>query len=814
MLSIKPIGSSGTEVAYYAGFGQEDYYLKGGEPPGRWWGTGCRSLGLKGQVEKDAFRHLLQGFSPDGGTSLVQNAGVSGRRAGFDLTWSLPKTVSIISSQGTRKQRLLIEAAAERSLSRVLGVVEEFCGVTRRGRRGTTVEKSGLLGAVFRHDTARAVSGEVPDPNIHFHTVLLNLSVREDGTTGSLDGRALFRPQMKLMLGAAFRAELAKELEALGLTPYRPETSGGRKASWFEVEGVPEELQKEFSKRRQEIKAWMKDRGLEGAKAAEQAAKATRRGKEHWTRNELLSAWQAVGREYGLKVDELFQGPPRRQGFDEFERQRLVQDVVESLTAGQSRFSELELVRRVAEAAPGTGLGIADIRNAVREALQDRELIVPLATVSGEAQYTTHEMLSVEKRLLDAVERSAHASIQPLPPADVLAVLTCHPTLRPEQAEAVRHVTLGQGGISCVNGLAGTGKTFMLKVAREIFEAAGHTVIGTALAAKAAQTLEEGSGISSVHLHSLFRELERGKRTLNQSTVVVLDEAGMVGTRMMERLVALTESAGAKLVLVGDHRQLQAIDAGAPFRVIAERVGVAELKEITRQRDEWARVAVRELARGEAGSALSRFQERGLLVVTDTRDEAMRKLVSDWSQMEATRDCLIFAGTRYETAVLNRLCQELRLLKGELGGESLDVNGCQVFVGDRVLLTRNNAALLVRNGSMGTVVGFVPEQNEVLVALDSGYQLRIDTELYPHVALSYAVTVHKGQGQTVESAFVLAGGAMTDRELAYVQGSRARGETRLYTDAASAGPELSELVRKMETSRAKDLAHEYLIEAV
>lgn len=813
MLSIKSIGSSSQEVGYYAGFGQEDYYVKGGEPPGVWWGKGAWKMELSGEVKKEAFRNVLEGISADGKKRLVQNAGAKERRAGFDLTWSLPKTASILWSQGNLEQRLAIERAAERALEKVLGVVEEYCGVTRRGKRGTTVENAGLVAAIFRHDTARAVAGEVPDPNVHFHTVLLNLCVRDDGSTGSLDARALFRPQMKMALGALFRAELAKELEQLGLSTYRPQTMSGRQATWFELEGIPKALQQEFSKRRQEITAWMEERGVSGAKAAEKAAQATRRGKENWTREELREHWREAGRQYGFDADSLFGRTPwksmGRQG-----REALIENAIQSITASQSRFSELELLRRVAEASPGTGLGIDEIRANVKVTLGDRSRVVPLAHIAGEAQYTTLEMLTVERNLLEAVDRARNVRSDAVNEPNSLAVLHRYETLRAEQANAVKHVTLGRDAITCVNGMAGTGKTFLLQVAREVWEASGCEIVGTALAAKAAQTLEEGSGIQSVHLHSLIREIEQGKRRFSPATVLVLDEAGMVGTRMMDKVVALTELAGAKLVLVGDHRQLQAIDAGAPFRVIAERLGVAELREITRQRDEWARDAVQELAAGEAKHALQRYHERGLLTVTQTREEAMRALVHDWKmQITSPKDALIFAGTRYETTALNRLCQEVRIENRESIGDGIEVNGNRFFVGDRVLLTRNNAALLVRNGNMGTVLSIDHEQGYLRLELDNGFQLTIDANEYPHLALGYAVTTHKGQGQTVESAFVLAGGAMTDRELSYVQGSRARGETRLYTDASSAGPEFSELVRQMQTSRAKDMAHEHLIEA-
>ncbi len=392
------------------------------------------------EVGKRDFRNLLEGFSADGTKRLVQNAGAKERRAGFDLTWSLPKTASILWSQGSLEQRLSIEQAAERALQKVLGVVEEFCGVTRRGKRGTTVENAGLVAAIFRHETARAVAGEIPDPNLHFHFVLLNLCVREDGSTGSLDARALFRPQMKMALGALFRAELAKELERLGLATYRPTTATGRRATWFEIEGIPKSLQQEFSKRRQEITAWMEERGVSGAKAAEAAAKATRRGKENWTRDELQEAWREVGREHGLDADRLF-GQTSWRSIGRNGRNALIENSIESIMAGQSRFSELELLRRVAEASPGTGLGIDEIRANVWDVLGDRSRVVPLAHVSDEPQLTTLEMLAIERRLLDAVDRSQNALPTRLDESAATAVLNRYETLRAEQASAAHAET-------------------------------------------------------------------------------------------------------------------------------------------------------------------------------------------------------------------------------------------------------------------------------------------------------------------------------------------------------------------------------------
>ncbi|MCB0325552.1 MAG: hypothetical protein KDD69_18350, partial [Bdellovibrionales bacterium] len=161
----------------------------------------------------------------------------------------------------------------------------------------------------------------------------------------------------------------------------------------------------------------------------------------------------------------------------------------------------------------------------------------------------------------------------------------------------------------------------------------------------------------------------------------------------------------------------------------------------------------------------------------------------------------------------NRLCQKRRLENGELGTESIEVKGTSLYVGDRVTFTRNNASLLVRNGNFGTVVDIDSERQQIRVELDSGYRVQVALDAYDDLTLAYGVTTHKGQGQTVESAYVLAGGSMTDRELSYVQASRARGATHIFTDEVSSGERLEQLAKQMSTSRAKDLAHDYLIEA-
>ena len=199
MLSIKLIGSSKQEVGYYSDLG-EDYYVDGGEPRGVWWGDGAEQLGLTGTVQSQTFRNILKGKSPDGKNKLVQNAGRPDRRAAFDLTFSVPKSVSIALATADEQLAKQIDQACDAASKKAFEAVQELCGFTRRGGAGRLSERGNLVAAVFRHETARGLEGNVPDPNLHYHMVLCNLAVREDGSTGTFDGRMLFRRQMKMAM--------------------------------------------------------------------------------------------------------------------------------------------------------------------------------------------------------------------------------------------------------------------------------------------------------------------------------------------------------------------------------------------------------------------------------------------------------------------------------------------------------------------------------------------------------------------------------------------------------------------------------------
>ena len=275
----------------------------------------------------------------------------------------------------------------------------------------------------------------------------------------------------------------------------------------------------------------------------------------------------------------------------------------------------------------------------------------------------------------------------------------------------------------------------------------------------------------------------------------------------MGRVIEKAENANAKIILVGDSEQLQSIEAGGSFKGLEKRFGAAELTEIQRQKEGWARDAVKDFHKGDAEKGLKAFQERGLLMIADDRRGAQRELIAAWREggVKAPKENLILASTRAEVRALNRAAQGERAINGRLGSTSVSVEGEKIFQGDRVVISKNSRLLGVRNGDLGTVKEI--EGKSVRIELDNGKTTRINVDSFKEVTLGYAVTTHKAQGATAEKVFVLGGGPMTDKHMAVVQVSRARGETRVFIEKAEAGG-LTQIAREMSRDQKKELAIE------
>ena len=429
-------------------------------------------------------------------------------------------------------------------------------------------------------------------------------------------------------------------------------------------------------------------------------------------------------------------------------------------------------------------------------------------------RFTSRDMIAVENRLERAGDELAGRGGHGLPARVIEGAITRAGSeglvLGEEQRAALEHI-VGPSGIANVIGYAGTGKSAMLGVARDGWERAGYTVRGAALSGIAAENLEGGSGIQSRTIASLEHAWGQGREQLGPKDVLVVDEAGMIGSRQMERVLSQARDAGAKVVMVGDPEQLQAIEAGAAFRSVTERHGAAEITEIRRQREDWQRDATRALATGRTGEAIHAYDGKGMVHAADTREQARSELVDGWDrarQAEPGKTRIILTHTNAEVRELNEEARGRLRATGDLGSDvtfSADRGARQFATGDRIMFLRNERGMGVKNGTLATIERVSPEG--MAVRLDDGRGVAFDSKDYAHVDHGYAATFHKSQGVTVDRAHVLATPGM-DRHSAYVGLSRHRDDVQLHYGRDDFADQ-RQLVRALSRDRGKDMAGDY-----
>lgn len=431
----------------------------------------------------------------------------------------------------------------------------------------------------------------------------------------------------------------------------------------------------------------------------------------------------------------------------------------------------------------------------------------------GEERFTTTSMLRAEEALTrDAAKLVANLHV--VGKADMNHAIRSAErrgmVLGCDQRRALDHVVQRQG-LTLVVGFAGSGKSAMLGVAREAWESAGYAVRGATLSGIAAESLESGSGIASRTIASFEHGWAQGRDRLTSTDVLVIDEAAMVGTRQLQRVLAEASGVGAKVVMVGDAQQLQAIEAGAAFRLLAEHHGAAEIGEVRRQAAEWMREATRDLALGRTGEALAAYARAGMVHAAPTREVARAALIDCWDAERRTNPAasrLILTHMNKEVAMLNEAARARLAEQGELGRNFAvrTERGLREFAdNDRILFLKNERDLGVKNGTLGTVEKAAPDV--LAVRLDDGRRITVDLKTYAHVDHGYAATVHKTQGMTVDRTHVLATPGL-DAHASYVALSRHRQGTALHYGRDDFADEAA-LGRTLGRERPKEMALDY-----
>jgi Ti-type conjugative transfer relaxase TraA len=493
--------------------------------------------------------------------------------------------------------------------------------------------------------------------------------------------------------------------------------------------------------------------------------------------------------------------------------ERIIADpsvALDAITHQQSTFTRRDMAMFAHRHSDGI-----DQFNEVMGAMRNSPDLVELGQDGrGEDRFTTRDMIEAEQRLHRAAEMMAERERHEVNERDREAALTRAEqrglVLSGEQADALAHVTDGRD-LGIVVGYAGTGKSAMLGVAREAWEAAGYEVRGVALSGIAAENLEGGSGIASRTIASMEHGWKQGRDMLTARDVLVIDEAGMVGTRQLERVLSHAAEAGAKVVLVGDPQQLQSIEAGAAFRSIHERHGGAEIHEVRRQREDWQRDATRDLATGRTGEAIHAYDRHDMVHSAETREGARDDLIDRWDRdRQASPDSsrIILTHTNAEVRELNEAARDRMREAGDLGEDvrvTVERGERNFAAGDRVMFLQNERGLGVKNGTLGTIEEV--SQQSMSVRADDGRSISFDLKDYDRIDHGYAATIHKAQGMTVDRTHVLATPGM-DAHGSYVALSRHRDGMDLhYGRDDFAGQD--KLVSTLSRDRAKDMATDY-----
>ncbi|MFT4118309.1 Ti-type conjugative transfer relaxase TraA [Bradyrhizobium sp.] len=504
----------------------------------------------------------------------------------------------------------------------------------------------------------------------------------------------------------------------------------------------------------------------------------------------------------------------QRRGINAGRIQRRPDIVLELVTREKSVFDERDIAKVLHRYVddPGTFQTLLHRILQLPQVLRLQAESVDFATGGrAPARYTVRDLIRIEAEMARRAIHLAGGGRFAVAPAIVAAAFARHANLSAEQRSAIEHVTSAER-MATVVGRAGAGKTTMMRAAREIWQAAGYRVVGAALAGKAAEGLAKEAGIPSRTLASWELGWKNNRDRLDDRTIFVLDEAGMVASRQMALFVETVSKAGAKIVLVGDPEQLQPIEAGAAFRAIVERVGYAELETIYRQRAPWMRDASLDLARGRTAQALSAYRQHGRVLGSDLKAQAIDNLIADWNRdYDPATSTLILAHLRRDVRTLNETARAKLVARGlvDAGVTFHTEEGVRHFAaGDQVVFLRNEGSLGVKNGMIGKVVKAAPGRVDVLIG-EGADRRRVEVEqrFYRNIDHGYATTIHKAQGATVDRVKVLASLSL-DKHLTYVALTRHRDDVALYYGRRSF-QKAGGLIQILSQRRAKETTLDY-----
>lgn len=743
-------------------------------------------------------------------------------RVGFDLTLTVEKSIGLLAMLTSRDRQEAVVGALRRANDTAIGYLDRHASVARR--KGSVVGSEGLMAASYLHGTSRAL-----DPHPHHHNVVANAVVDDEGGVRTLDARALYRhaPAAAALATAAMRWEL----HDLGVGWWR------RDDGVWEASGVADSAIREFSTRRSEmdeVRTALEERLGRRISHHEEdnVALSTRSAKQAVDPDDLRKEWLARADRVGLDIGSCFDRTDRAIAHDVLPDDllsQLFEDLVDpdtGLCAESNTFGRGDVMRAIADWSI-----VSDNGDRVKVLVPPTEVerlsaqfcatdrVVQMDTATSvirrrdgavvsdgqdEPVFTTVELLGVEEGIVSAVKAGIGVGLGTADPEVVEDAIGSADRLSVEQADLVRNWLTSGDRVQCAVGRAGTGKTTTMRVAAEAWTSAGFRVLGASVKGEAARLLADDAGIESETVAMLLGRSDAGLRVLDARTVLIVDEASMIGDRDLLRLCNLARETGAVLRLIGDPAQHGSVPAGGSFN---ELVGTfagrtPELTTVHRLTDDGERHRAQLVRDGLVDDAVTGLEASGQLVLTESEHETHAAMLARWSiERNEGRSHPMVHGRNRERRVLNTLAQQVRIYDGSVDSARAIVlaDGRRLCVGDevvarhgdRTIYPADNRAGWMRNGTTGVITsvrasGASPDLDEIDVDTVAGtISCPRSTFDRPNggIDLAYAVTSYAVQGATndVSTSAIT---ASTSKSELYVDITRGRHQNQLYATRA------------------------------
>ncbi len=727
VMSKGALSARQAETYYQEKYSEDDYYTEHQRIVGHWFGHGAEALGLADEVSPDDFRAVLHGQNPATGEALVQNAkGSDERRAGWDATFNAPKSVSIQALVGSDWR---LAEAHRVAVSRALAELEGFALSRQHGGQEWVITGN-MVAARFDHIAARpsqgADDGYGPDPHLHTHVVIANMTRRPDSQWRGLDPVEIYRSQS--FATAVYRSELAREVQRLG---YRIDVTGadGR----WELRGYTRDQVMAFSRRRQDIEAEMERRGLNGAAAAQNLAHQTRRSKDRRDEESLRAEWRERARQYGIELARpVAYAPPAPE-------HSRVEDALEYSVAHNTE-REAVIDRRALEAAAlQHAMGKADLAQ-VRRAADARErdgnlIRIDAAVRSPQGAYTTPEMVALERENLDWMRQGRNGA-EKIAGVEEARAWAARRGLLSDQAVAAQVTLTATDWVTAIEGRAGAAKTTTVGAIREFAEEQGYAVRGFAPTTRAVKALGE-AGVSARTVASL---IENPLQQTHSKELWIVDESSLLGTHQVNRLLLTARNASvARIVFVGDQRQHHAIEAGRPLQQMQQAgMRIARLDTIRRQRDPELRMAVNHAANGEIAETIGILERMGR--IRELSDPAIRysSIAGEYAAATAAGERVLVVSPANEerrqlNAVIRQALKERGLIESPEVAHAVLVNrdltrsqrghAQNYEVGNVVRFARGSRRMGIEKGAYAVVERADSDAGRLSVVLNDGRRL-------------------------------------------------------------------------------------------